>query len=56
MIKKCICDNKGQDQLHGFGNRVCNKNKDGGYRCTVCCRIVNSLDLSKKKTKKDKEQ
>lgn len=37
MIKKCSCDHKGQDKLHGEGNRVHNETGDGKkLRCTVC--------------------
>ena len=40
MIKKCTCEHKDQDQMHGKGNRVHNPvNKDPKaikWRCTVC--------------------
>ena len=44
LIKKCNCSNKGQDKLHGSGNRVFNqtskssqkKGEAGEYKCTVC--------------------
>ncbi len=37
----CGCENKGQDELHGKGNRVHNwagkiNSGSGGWRCTVC--------------------
>lgn len=39
-VMKCICDNKGQDKLHGKGNRVfnviSNKSQQQSARCTVC--------------------
>ena len=40
-IKKCTCPHKGQDELHGAGNRVMNMTTKGKgdtpiYRCTVC--------------------
>lgn len=42
-IVNCICDHKGQDELHGKNRRVANL-LDGGkspkktYKCTVCGR------------------
>jgi len=41
MISKCTCEHKGQDNLHGAGNRVFNKTAKGNatatvVRCTVC--------------------
>lgn len=42
MIMKCRCEHKGQDKLHGKGNRVFNlTSKKKGvdkkfFRCTVC--------------------
>ena len=48
MISTCRCKHKGQDELHGEGNRVFNElaggNKDRReYRCTVCLatKVVN---------------
>lgn len=44
MIKKCTCKHKGQDDLHGEGNRVHNEVRGRGaagsavYRCTVCLK------------------
>jgi len=41
-IKKCTCNNKFQDQIHGKGMRVaneCKSTKDATrkkFRCTVC--------------------
>lgn len=40
-VTKCSCKHKAQDELHGIGNRVCNKTtkSSGGvteHRCTVC--------------------
>ena len=42
MIKKCTCDHKSQDELHGKGNRVMNATAKAPptYRCTVCGRVV----------------
>lgn len=43
MIKPCDgarCDSAYQDQKYGRNMRVCNKTKDGSYRCTVCDRSV----------------
>lgn len=41
IIQKCKCENKGQDKLHGKGNRVMNRlqpvpGRKDRYRCTVC--------------------
>lgn len=40
MIGKCLCNHKGQDELHGPGRRVLNvvphKDKPDEFRCTVC--------------------
>ena len=44
MIKKCICEHKHQDQIHGKGRRVMNEIKVSrpgdpplpAVRCTVC--------------------
>ena len=63
MIKKCNCKNKGQDAIHGEGNRVFNKlNSTTGlpkYACTVCGiekgtdikRTVNKAPKAKTKAK-----
>lgn len=40
MIKKCVCKSEYQDRRYGFGNRVANQGKDGGYRCTVCGKAI----------------
>ena len=42
MIKKCVCKHDYQDRRYGFGNRVVNKENDGGYRCTVCGKTILS--------------
>jgi hypothetical protein len=35
-IKRCTCDNEGQDKLHGRGLRAHNETANGNWRCTVC--------------------
>lgn len=35
-IRKCNCEHKTQDELHGKGNRVHNPTAKGKLRCTVC--------------------
>lgn len=43
MIKKCTCQNQGQDDLHGRGQRVFNEvkypNGSAEIRCTVCGKV-----------------
>jgi ATP sulfurylase len=44
MVKKCTCEHKAQDELHGSGNRVMNLTQQGKppekiYRCTVCLKL-----------------
>ena len=43
MILRCTCENKGQDKLHGIGNRVFNRCKPKEdvphYKCSVCGAI-----------------
>lgn len=38
-IKRCSCEHKAQDQIHGLGNRVHNPNGKGQYKCTVCGKL-----------------
>ena len=35
-VKQCTCQNAGQDELYGKGNRLHNQTKSGSYRCSVC--------------------
>ena len=46
MIKKCSCSHKGQDSLHGTGNRVMNFARNAGsggmWRCTVCLKLYDA--------------
>jgi len=52
IIRRCSCQNYGQDKLHGEQNRVFNmtskaaKAKDSSvWRCTVCSKeIENKVD------------
>jgi hypothetical protein len=40
MIKKCTCEHKDQDSMHGKGMRVHtpinNKTNPNDWRCTIC--------------------
>lgn len=51
-IKKCVCSNDYQDKRYGYGMRVCNSKKAGGYRCSVCGRDVNKIGENDKKSTK----
>lgn len=35
-IKRCECEHKYQDEVHGKGLRVHTKKVNGKYVCTVC--------------------
>ncbi len=39
MVRKCFCEHKIQDKLHGKKMRVFNKTTKG-YRCVVCKREI----------------
>lgn len=40
-IKICSCKHEYQDRKYGKQMRVFNETGDGGYRCTVCERVVS---------------
>lgn len=53
-IRRCSCNHRQQDEMHGQGNRVMNTTaKDGMLRCTVCSRdVVDKADKVEKKEEK----
>ena len=54
VIRKCDCDNPGQDAIHGVGRRVHNPTAavPVSYRCTVCCKVKTGGDGIVEKKKK----
>lgn len=57
-IKKCACECKMQDKIHGKGKRVCNPtgsskgSSNRQYRCTVCGTLHSwGLNMRKKAVK-----